>query len=63
MTSSVYKSVNFDELTSKLVARIYVHARSEHLSCFVNEDGAAIAYNNTAPRHYGESATCNDIED
>ena len=62
-TSSKYKGVYFHKHKKKWYAHIKYSGKHHHLGSFVNENDAAIAYNNAALEHHGEYASLNTIED
>lgn len=60
-TSSQYKGVCYEKATGKWVATIHKDKITYKLGRFLNEEEAAIAYNNAAKELFGEYAYLNEI--
>lgn len=58
-SSSQYKGVSFDRSRGKWISSIQIDGKTKHIGRFDNECDAAIAYDNTALKEYGEFARLN----
>ena len=58
-SSSQYKGVSFDRSRGKWISSIQIDGKTKHIGRFDNERDAAIAYDNTALKEYGEFARLN----
>lgn len=59
--SSRYKGVHWHKKHSKWIVQIRVNGKPTHVGCFDSEKHAALAYNKSAIKHYGEFALLNKI--
>lgn len=57
--SSQYKGVCFDKSRNKWVAHIHINGKQKHLGRFLDEEEAALAYDEAAKEHFGEFALTN----
>jgi hypothetical protein len=60
--SSRFRGVTRQKNTEKFLAAIGKGGKSLHLGTFDSEIDAAVAYNEAARRHFGESANLNEID-
>lgn len=59
--SSKYKGVYFDKKRSKFVAQICVKYKNKFIGYFEKEDEAALAYNESAKKHFGDFSRLNEV--
>jgi hypothetical protein len=57
--TSKFKGVYFDKLLKKYRAQIGFNRKIIHLGCFINEEDAALSYNENAIKLFGEFAKLN----
>jgi len=60
--SSKYKGVQWNKHASKFRSMIMINGNNIFLGYFINEDDAALAYNNAAIKLHGEFAKINEIK-
>ena len=58
---STYKGVTFDKRRNHWTASLTKNGKRIHLGCFDTQEEAALAYNENAPRYFGEHALLNTI--
>lgn len=62
-STSKYKGVSFQASTQYWKAYISIDGgKQKHLGCYLNEEGAARAYNKAAKKYHGEFARLNSVE-
>ena len=59
--TSKYKGVNWDKDCKKWRAHITLNKKKKHLGVFINEEEAAIAYNEAAKKLFKEYANLNEV--
>lgn len=60
-TSSHYRGVSWDKSKRKWSAKIQVNGKTVNIGRFTTEESAALAYNETALRYFGDKAKLNEI--
>ncbi|HXP51308.1 MAG TPA: HNH endonuclease [Bacteroidia bacterium] len=61
-STSKYLGVSWNKRMKKWVVSIKVNKKGKYLGCFIDEEKAALAYNEAASMHFGEFANLNIIQ-
>jgi len=62
-TSSIYKGVSWRKDRQEWIAYIRINGKRKHLGYSINEEQAALAYNEAATLYFGEFARLNIVQE